>query len=551
MNGMQMMTNGFNNLNVTPQNGFGNVNVGAPNGFSPPGQWPPPMTAPYTPAAFSPYQTFPTPSAPAQGPHRFENSRANVNQRRQAAEDAQARFQSIRVDQLVGEIYGLCKDQHGCRFLQRKLEERDEQTTQTIFEEVHTHMVELMVDPFGNYLCQKLLESANDEQRTALIKNATPAMTKIALNQHGTRALQKMIEYVSTPEQTSLIIEALRNNVVLLIQDLNGNHVIQKCLNHLSPNDAIFIFEAVGAHCVTVGTHRHGCCVLQRCIDHADGSQKGKMVDHVIRNAYALVQDPFGNYVVQYILDLSEPRFTDPLCRVFAGQILTLSRQKFSSNVIEKCIRCATGQTRRDLISEVMHPQNIEKLLRDGFANYVVQTALEYSDEDLKAALVDNIRMVLPAIRNTPHGRRIQSKISDYDNRMAAATSMSTPDMASPNSFAPAQQAPNTSRANRQGIVGAPSNWSNTAAAVEGYASPPASRGGEYANGTASGATNGTPSGGSNGFANVFSPEHIASPAPQRGNFGIFNNTQNYQAVAGGQEFCSPNFEARQPYGHF
>lgn len=549
--GVQMMTNGFNNMNVTPQNGFGNMNVGAPNGFNPPGQWPPPMTAPFSPAAFNPYQTFPAANGPIQSPQRFENSRANVNQRRQAAEDAQARFQSIHVDQLHGEIYGLCKDQHGCRFLQRKLEERDEKTIQTIFEEVHTHMVELMVDPFGNYLCQKLLESANDEQRTALIKNATPAMTKIALNQHGTRALQKMIEYVSTPEQTELIIEALRNNVVLLIQDLNGNHVIQKCLNHLSSVDAIFIFEAVGAHCVTVGTHRHGCCVLQRCIDHADGLQKGKMVDHVIRNAYSLVQDPFGNYVVQYILDLSEPCFTDPLCRVFAGQILTLSRQKFSSNVIEKCIRCATGQTRRDLISEVMHPQNIEKLLRDGFANYVVQTALEYSDDDLKAALVENIRMVLPAIRNTPHGRRIQSKISDYDNRMAAAAPMSPPDMASPNSFPPSQQGPNAPRANRQGIVGAPPNWSSAATAADSYASPPASRGGDYSNGVASGVTNGTSNGGTNGFANVFSPEHIASPAPQRGNFGIFNNAQNYQTVAGSQEFGSPTFEQRQPYGHF
>ncbi len=80
-------------------------------------------------------------------------------------------------------------------------------------------------------------------------------MVKIALNQHGTRALQKMIEFITTREQVrkslllgtthadcekkiQTIIHALQDKVVDLIQDLNGNHVIQKCLNRLSPEDA-------------------------------------------------------------------------------------------------------------------------------------------------------------------------------------------------------------------------------------------------------------------------------------------------------------------------
>ena len=93
------------------------------------------------------------------------------------------------------------------------------------------------VDPFGNYLCQKLLEHCEDGQRTVLVNSAAPQMVKIALNQHGTRALQKMIEHLSTPEQIQTVIGALKDHVVELIQDLNGNHVIQKCLNRLGPDD--------------------------------------------------------------------------------------------------------------------------------------------------------------------------------------------------------------------------------------------------------------------------------------------------------------------------
>lgn len=48
-------------------------------------------------------------------------------------------------------------------------------------------------------------------------------MVSIALNQHGTRALQKMIEYVSSPAQVEILTNSLRNDVVRMIQDLNGS----------------------------------------------------------------------------------------------------------------------------------------------------------------------------------------------------------------------------------------------------------------------------------------------------------------------------------------
>jgi hypothetical protein len=54
------------------------------------------------------------------------------------------RFAGIVLEDLVGEIYPLCKDQHGCRYLQKKLEEKNEQYIGMIFNEVFGHFVELM-----------------------------------------------------------------------------------------------------------------------------------------------------------------------------------------------------------------------------------------------------------------------------------------------------------------------------------------------------------------------------------------------------------------------
>ena len=47
---------------------------------------------------------------------------------------------------MIGHIYETCKDQHGCRFLQRKLEDSPEGSylVHIIYDEVYQHIVELM-----------------------------------------------------------------------------------------------------------------------------------------------------------------------------------------------------------------------------------------------------------------------------------------------------------------------------------------------------------------------------------------------------------------------
>ncbi|OSX67883.1 hypothetical protein POSPLADRAFT_1043068 [Postia placenta MAD-698-R-SB12] len=321
------------------------------------------------------------------------------------------RFAGVRLEDLQGEIPSLCKDQHGCRYLQKKLEEGVPEHRDMIFRETFGHFADLMTDPFGNYLCQKLLEFSTDDQRNVICESVAQDLVNISLNMHGTRAVQKMIDFLSTRRQIHSIILALSLHVVVLIKDLNGNHVIQKCLNKLAPEDNQFIYNAVAANCVEVATHRHGCCVLQRCVDHASEAQRVQLVNEITYNALTLVQDPYGNYVVQYILDLNDNRFSDAVIRQFTGNVCALSVQKFSSNVIEKCVRVAEHNTRKMLIGELLNRTRLEKLLRDSYGNYCVQTALDYAEPGQRALLVEGIRPVLPLIRNTPYGKRIQNKL--------------------------------------------------------------------------------------------------------------------------------------------
>jgi hypothetical protein len=353
---------------------------------------------------------------------------------------------------VVGRVAVLARDQYGCRFLQKKLEEGDVEWRDIVFAEVLPAAVDLMGDPFGNYLCQKVVEWATLQQRRALVRSVASDLVPISLNVHGTRAVQKVVEYLSVShagpqaspptgdssaavpvvhvtsnmspedaaaleESVAVVTDALRGNVVALIKDLNGNHVIQRCLHFLSSPQKQFIYDAVAASCVEVATHRHGCCVLQRCIDYGTPNQRMQLVHEVVRNGLELVQDPFGNYVLQYVLDMGNAAVNAELMTRFFGHVCDLSINKFSSNVIEKCMVLAPPAVRVQLVSELIDPQRLPQMLQDSFANYVIQTALSVAEHVQFVMLSEAIRPLITAVRNTPYGKKIENRVNKRNSQ--------------------------------------------------------------------------------------------------------------------------------------
>jgi len=116
--------------------------------------------------------------------------------------------------------------------------------------------------------------------------------------------------------------------------------------------------------------------------------------------------------VVQYVLDLSELEYTSAIVHQLEGNLVELSVQKFSSNVVEKCFQKAEPELRCKLIAELIsRPDMIRRLLLDSFGNYVIQRALQLAETPQFEQLCDVIRPHLPCLKASPYGKRIQSKI--------------------------------------------------------------------------------------------------------------------------------------------
>ncbi|GJN08815.1 hypothetical protein PR202_ga26772 [Eleusine coracana subsp. coracana] len=223
---------------------------------------------------------------------------------------------TLRYENMVGVkgyIYFMAKDQNGCRFLQQKFEE-GKNHVDVIFEGIIDHIAELMINSFANYLVQKMLDVCDEEQRLRIIVMLTEdpvKLLKISLNTHGTRAVQKLIETVRSRKQIARSLFRPYNQA--------------SCILSMT---LMFIFEAAATHCFEMAIHRHGCCVLQRCISSARGGYQAKLIVEVCAHGFELAQDPFGNYVVQYVLELKIPSANAHLASQFKGRYVYLSKQK-------------------------------------------------------------------------------------------------------------------------------------------------------------------------------------------------------------------------------
>lgn len=334
------------------------------------------------------------------------------------------------VRDILDHIVEFSGDQYGSRFIQQKLEGSSNEDKQLIFNEILPHSVDLMTDVFGNYVIQKFFELGTPSQRSILAKRMEGHVVSLSLQMYGCRVVQKALEYLPVDLQERLVRE-LDGHVLRCVKDQNGNHVIQKCIERVSPRLINFIIQAFRSQVYGLTTHPYGCRVIQRIFEHANPQdQVQPLLDELHRYTPSLVQDQYGNYVIQHILEKGSRKDKTIIISKIKGSVLNLSRHKFASNVIEKCVVYGSLSDLRDLVNEVItiRPSDgvlpLLAMMKDPFANYVIQKMLDIvtrqnvSDPaeagillELRDGIVSRIKPQLGTLRKFTYGKHIISKV--------------------------------------------------------------------------------------------------------------------------------------------
>lgn len=144
------------------------------------------------------------------------------------------------------------------------------------------------------------------------------------------------------------------------------------------------------------------------------------MLVHVVANG--------RNYVIQHVIERGKPEDREKIISGVLGQVLELSKHKFASNVVEKCVAFGSYDDRQQIIDEIMEVNTdssspLLAMMKDGFGNYVIQKLLDVTEGEQRVQLVARIKPQLLALKRYTYGKHLASSMSLPDNANISRTS--------------------------------------------------------------------------------------------------------------------------------
>lgn len=270
-------------------------------------------------------------------------------------------FSGLSIEELTRNSLNLSHDQGGCRFLQKIIEQNESFTNDMLYHKLKVNLVDIMNDSFGNYLIQKMIEKLNQENMDHLISVINENFLMLAKNPQGTRVIQKLIEHTNC----SKINDNLLAHTLDLLKDNNGYHIVLKYSS--SQKNSAHIGKIIESNILDIAKNKFGCCAIQKYLQLFPNDL---IIKKIIGSTADLIVNVYGNYVIQFIISLSNQDYNFQIVEKFKSNICYLSKQKFSSNVIERCFDYCKDSVKVVLINYICEEKVVSELLMDMYGNY-------------------------------------------------------------------------------------------------------------------------------------------------------------------------------------
>lgn len=315
---------------------------------------------------------------------------------------------------IIDNLYEYCIDSFKCRKVQEKLDQ-NKSFCHAFFDKIKDQFHKIICDPFGNYVFQKFLENCSDlKYISEIFLNIKDYLYDISINSYGTRGLQKLLEYLNSENDVLIINDFLKTCLIDLIFHKTGNHVIQQCLIYIPKNKNNFIYDKVCQNIVLLSKSKSGGCVISKMIQFANKSQLIQICTSINKNLKELINDEFGNFLVQQIYKLNITEVNLAISNYIEENFIYLSKQKFSSNVIDKCVlisRFTDIKFINNLGLMLIKDLNVINLIIDKYGNYIVKTLLTKVNKVSFIELIKIIKLKLKRIKNSPYGDKIYTSL--------------------------------------------------------------------------------------------------------------------------------------------
>lgn len=261
---------------------------------------------------------------------------------------------------------------------------------------------ELIVSPFANHVIQKCFDL---DTKNILLKELLKNPCKYANEKYGCRIIQKLLYDADENIQKNMFNNSTLNDTT------NSNITNSNIYNN---NNNIYNNQNIR----TAGSE-----VAILIASSGSISEKLKLISELkfelLNNATLLISDQYGNYVIQLLI--CDDAFKDLLLDYIIEHCRELSICKFSSNIIEKYVAAAD----QSIIDRFFDSFNVKiegkefllEMMKDGCANYVIQTLYLKASEKQKRIIQKVIKENYTELQNISYFKSMYNKMINGKNK--------------------------------------------------------------------------------------------------------------------------------------
>ena len=241
---------------------------------------------------------------------------------------------------------------------------------------------------YGNYFIQELFQKMNDGLIQLTIDLINSEFVNIAKSPYGTHALQELLNHINSAEMEKEIIKAIKYKEKEMAFDDNATYVLQKIIAIIPDKKRVRLNFLLIDNTKDLSLNANSVFVLKKFIStNTIEDNKKKFLYELKKNFLIISQNPFGNYVIQYIFDVWSMMDCEIIVNEIFGKVIDLSCQRFSSNIIKKSLNIFSNDYKVKLINIICFSPKFLILLKNKYGNFIVNKAVDNMDNGTKTKL--------------------------------------------------------------------------------------------------------------------------------------------------------------------
>ena len=258
-------------------------------------------------------------------------------------------------------------------------------------------LTKLMKNKFGNYFIQGLIKDSNYEQIKFIFILISSNLVEISENISGTYVIQKLLEKIDNFELRLIVLKSIENRELEMAFNSNATYVLQKIIEKIPDIERIRLNEIILNNFIFLSVNPECVFIVEKFIETITiNDNKIRIKNSIFMYCMQLCNNPYGNYLIQFILKHWKNDDIRNIQNVIIENANYLVQQRYSSNVIEKCIEIFSNEKRKRLIRNMCLKGDILELIKNQYGHYVINKAITFIENDVKAEIENILNSKMP-----------------------------------------------------------------------------------------------------------------------------------------------------------